>query len=157
MVAAGWLLACPAEPDGVAKPAPSEAEVAGGEEEVAAGAAEEPVDAVQEPAFDRDAAFEESLRLLEAGQTEAGVRLLTRVERAGPSAAVYWNLGIGHSELGEHREALAAWGHYLGEKPDDWRARAKLIQSYQALGDTAARDERSATSARCATPRATRA
>jgi len=51
-----------------------------------------------------------------------------------------WNLGIWHATLSEPRQALAAWLSYHAQDSTDWRVETKIIQSYQALGDTARRD-----------------
>ncbi len=120
----------------------AEAEPGAPSEDTSGSALADPADAPTAAAgtFDRDAAFEESMRLLESGQTEAGARLLSRVEQAAPSVAVYWNLGIAHAKLGHHGEALTYWKKYRTEKPGDYKGRAKLIQAYQALGDLEARD-----------------
>ncbi len=51
-----------------------------------------------------------------------------------------WNLGIWHATLNEPRQALTAWQSYHAQDSTDWRVEAKIIQSFQALGDTARRD-----------------
>ena len=51
-----------------------------------------------------------------------------------------WNLGIWHGTLDEPQEALAAWLAYRARDSTDWHVEAKLIQTYQALGDLPRRD-----------------
>src|SRR5690242_12949533 len=52
----------------------------------------------------------------------------------------WWNLGTFRAQLNQHAQALSVWDIYRRMVPDDWRARVKVIQSCQALGDTARRD-----------------
>lgn len=52
----------------------------------------------------------------------------------------WWNLGTFRAQLNQHGPALSVWDIYRRMVPDDWRARAKVIQSCQALGDSARRD-----------------
>ena len=51
-----------------------------------------------------------------------------------------WNLGVWHAMLNEPAQALAAWKSYHAQDSTDWHVEAKLIQTYQALADTARRD-----------------
>jgi tetratricopeptide (TPR) repeat protein len=89
-----------------------------------------------------EAAFDRAVKLMEAGRYAEAIPLLKEAQEAYPSNPnVLWNLGIASAEIGDHPLALATWKLYRNAKPDDWRARAKLIQSYQALGRTAERDQ----------------
>jgi hypothetical protein len=51
-----------------------------------------------------------------------------------------WNLGVWHAMLNEPAQALTAWRAYHAQDSTDWHVEAKLIQTYQALADTARRD-----------------
>ncbi len=52
----------------------------------------------------------------------------------------WWNLGIWRSALNQPQEALAAWKAYRAIDSTDWKVEAKLVQTYQALGDRPRRD-----------------
>ncbi len=54
--------------------------------------------------------------------------------------SAYWNVGVWHSLRGEHSEALNAWKAFRSRDSTDWQVEAKLVQVYQALGDTVRRD-----------------
>ncbi len=54
--------------------------------------------------------------------------------------AVVWNLGIASAQVGDNAQALKYWTQYQKLRPDDWHGHAKLIQTYQALGDADSRD-----------------
>lgn len=90
--------------------------------------------------------FREAVNLLEDKNFEDALPLLKALLDVRPDdLAVLWNFGIAAAELNENNQALTAWQRYKEIDPGDWRVRAKLIQSYQALGRTVARDvERSA-------------
>jgi hypothetical protein len=51
-----------------------------------------------------------------------------------------WNVGIWHAMLNEPEQALLAWKSYHAQDSTDWHVETKLIQSYQALGDSMRRD-----------------
>jgi hypothetical protein len=71
---------------------------------------------------------------------EAAEKLDTLVSVTQPHPDILWNLGTTRALLQQHDRALTAWDAYRQVVPGDWRARAKVIQSCQALGDTARRD-----------------
>ncbi|HEY0017413.1 MAG TPA: tetratricopeptide repeat protein [Longimicrobium sp.] len=77
----------------------------------------------------------------EGGRLEEAVEMLDQVMELNPNFPdAWWNLGTLRAMLNQHSPALSAWDLYRCMVPDDWRARPKIIQSCQALGDTARRD-----------------
>jgi tetratricopeptide (TPR) repeat protein len=88
-----------------------------------------------------DEAFRKAVELTNASQHAEAIPLFLIAYRAFPeNDAVLWNLGVASAEVNDSHEALKYWLSYRKLKPQDWRAYAKLIQTYQALGDTEARD-----------------
>ena len=91
--------------------------------------------------LDREAAFQQAVALVDAGRHREGILILRRLNEAHPGGTgVLWNLGQATSKIGEHREALTYWLAFRALEPDHWHVHAKLVQTYQALGDTVARD-----------------
>lgn len=89
-----------------------------------------------------EAAFKEAASLMQRGQHKEAIPYLERVQQEHPdNASVLWNLGIAQAEIGNHREAVKVWESYRKLAPNEWQPIAKLIQAYQGLGDTKARDE----------------
>jgi tetratricopeptide (TPR) repeat protein len=89
-----------------------------------------------------EAAFKIATELMEKQDYKRAIPYLTRVQADLPvDSSVLWNLGLARAATGEHAKAMETWKSYRKIAPDDWQARAKLVQSYQALGDTKARDE----------------
>ena len=73
----------------------------------------------------------------ERGDLNAAIEDMQRVlalDSTIPNA--YWNLGLWYSALNDPASALSMWTRYRLLVPDDWHARAKTIQAYQALGDS---------------------
>ncbi|MBN2382431.1 tetratricopeptide repeat protein [bacterium] len=94
-------------------------------------------------AADRDPKedFRQATDLMEAGKYAEAIPLLDRVLVAYPDdPSVLWNIGIATVEAGNHSRALDAWQRYRLKAPKDWRALAKIIQSYQALAQLDNRD-----------------
>jgi tetratricopeptide (TPR) repeat protein len=88
-----------------------------------------------------EAAFQRGADLMEKRRFKEALPYLKKAEKAYPtSPGVLWNLGIANSEVGNASEALSNWQKCRKAKPDDWKATAKVIQAYQALGDARARD-----------------
>lgn len=86
-------------------------------------------------------AFKTATDLMEKGQHKQAIPYLNRVQRELPdNPSVLWNLGMAFAETSDHPRAVETWRSYRRVAPDDWRARAKLVQAYQALGDIKARD-----------------
>ena len=76
------------------------------------------------------------------GELSRAIDLLNELEKHEKStAAIYWNLGIWHADLQQHREAIVAWQKLRKLYPENWRVATKLIQSYQTMGDLANRDQ----------------
>jgi tetratricopeptide (TPR) repeat protein len=76
-----------------------------------------------------------------AGRLEEAAEMLDQMMTLDPNFPdAWWNLGTFRAQLNQHGPALSVWDIYRGMVPDDWRARPKVIQSCQALGDTARRD-----------------
>ncbi|MDX1388019.1 MAG: tetratricopeptide repeat protein [Acidobacteriota bacterium] len=90
---------------------------------------------------DLDKLFEEATDLAAKGRVEKAVTIMEKIQSYEPDHPdVLWNLGLWYAELGRHRDALYVWKHYRIIRPGEWQARAKLIQAYQALGETEWRD-----------------
>ena len=86
-------------------------------------------------------AFEAGIEMAEAKKHREAIAFFLIANQAQPdSVGVLWNLGISSAEIGEHREALKYWQAFRKQRPQEWRGLAKLVQTYQALGDIAARD-----------------
>jgi tetratricopeptide (TPR) repeat protein len=89
-----------------------------------------------------EAAFKVATELMEKQDFKRAIPYLIRVQTDLPvDSSVLWNLGLAFAATGEHAKAIETWRSYRKIAPDDWQARAKLVQSYQALGDKKARDE----------------
>lgn len=85
-----------------------------------------------------DVVFKEAVADLQAGRlAEAAEKLDMLVSVVQPHPDILWNLGTARAQLQQHDRALAAWDAYRRIVPGDWRARVKVIQSCQALGDSA--------------------
>lgn len=92
-------------------------------------------------AMSAEAAFKKAVAFAEKQQYQQAIPYLERVRKELPNdSSVLWNLGIARSEIGDHRQALEVWKNYRKVSPDDWKARPKLIQEYQAIGDKKGRD-----------------
>jgi len=86
--------------------------------------------------------FGRAVRLAEEYRLEEAIELLEQVLETAPDHRdVLWNLGLWYAELDRHSKAVGVWKRYKQVNPNDWRARAKLVQSYQALGREKLRDE----------------
>lgn len=89
-----------------------------------------------------EAAFKTATELMEKKDYKRAIPYLIRVQTDAPvDSSVLWNLGLAFAATGEHSKAIETWQSLRKIAPDDWQARAKLVQSYQALGDVKARDE----------------
>jgi tetratricopeptide (TPR) repeat protein len=89
-----------------------------------------------------EAAFKIATELMEKRDYKRAIPYLTRVQSDLPvDSSVLWNLGLAFAATGEHAKAIETWQSLRKIAPDDWQVRAKLVQSYQALGDLKARDE----------------
>lgn len=86
-------------------------------------------------------AFQRGADLAEAGEHARALPLFQAALRTFPdNPSILWNLGVSSSELGDHVQALNYWNSYPAQSQTDWRAHAKLVQVYQALGDLRSRD-----------------
>jgi tetratricopeptide (TPR) repeat protein len=86
-------------------------------------------------------AFDAGIEQAENGRHREAIAFFLIAYQASPeSVGVLFNLGLSSAEIGEHREALKYWLALQKQRPQEWRVQAKLIQAYQALGDTQARD-----------------
>lgn len=87
-----------------------------------------------EPVVDVAGEFSRAVAAHRAGELAEAVERMRRVLDVRPDDAdAVWNLGLWTAEAGRPEDALDAWSRYRSLRPDDWRARAKLIQAYQAL------------------------
>jgi tetratricopeptide (TPR) repeat protein len=94
-----------------------------------------------EAGADPERLFKDAVATAQAGRLgEAAEKLEMVAALTADHPDVYWNLGTFRTQLQQHDRALAAWEVYQRLVPDDWRARPKIIQACQALGDTARRD-----------------
>lgn len=84
--------------------------------------------------------FNKGVTLLQQKKFKEAIPYLKKVVKISPSESVYWNLGIANSEINDYNEALFYWRKYEEINKSDWRIKAKIIQAYQALGDTASRN-----------------
>ena len=85
--------------------------------------------------------FSQSIEVAEQGDIQTAIVLMDSVRQFVPeSPNPYWNLGIWYGQTDEYEKALKTWLKFRELEPDDWHARAKLIQTYQALNDTLNRD-----------------
>lgn len=88
-----------------------------------------------------DAHFQRGVQLVEAGRYAEALSYFEETLSEHPSnPETLWNLGIVHAEIGNHPQALYYWQMYRLVRPGDWRTMERMIQSYQATGDVAARD-----------------
>jgi tetratricopeptide (TPR) repeat protein len=89
-----------------------------------------------------EAAFKTATELMGKGDYKRAIPYLNRVQTDLPlDTSLLWNLGLAYAATGEHLKAVDTWKSYRKIAPGDWQARAKLVQSYQALGDTKTRNE----------------
>lgn len=85
-----------------------------------------------------DGLFRDSMKAAQAGRLEEAAEKLESILSMGfANPGALWNLGTLRAQLQQHDRALRAWEGYRLLAPDDWRARAKVIQACHGLGDTA--------------------
>lgn len=82
----------------------------------------------------------QAVALMQAHKFSDALPILEDLKVSNPSSGVFWNLGILASETGDSAKQLEAWLAYREIMPNDWKVRAKLIQTYQAFGDIEARN-----------------
>ena len=96
------------------------------------------------PAFAADKTpqekFADVVTLMNSGKFAEAIPILEDLKANYPTETVFWNLGLSATEVGDNAKALQAWLGYRNVAPDSWQGRAKLVQTYQALGDIDARD-----------------
>ncbi len=91
--------------------------------------------------IDPEELFNRALDTAYRGNLTEAVAIMDTVRSLYPDhPGVLWSLGIWHAELGNYQQALAMWKHFREIDPGEWRAMAKLIQAYQALGQLSHRD-----------------
>jgi hypothetical protein len=99
------------------------------------------VTAAYAQATDPEATFQRAIALLDSQKYAEAVPLLKEMYVAHPtSQAVLWNFGVAAAEIGDDALALEAWSKYRANFPQDGRALAKLVQTYQSLGRPVDRD-----------------
>ena len=89
---------------------------------------------------DPEALFKKANQAMKAEdyqQALDGYRQLLAIERRG---SVLWNAGMAAYFLNLPKEAKGYWKELKAANPGDFAVRAKLVQVYQQLGDTVARD-----------------
>lgn len=85
--------------------------------------------------------FQRGVELSQQGKDKEAKEAFLQVYKSEPKdPAVLWNLGLASAALGEHLEALKFWNELRAVDPEDWPVRAKLVQTYQALGRWKERD-----------------
>ena len=88
-----------------------------------------------------DKAFKEGNDLLEQHKPAEALRRYEEALAVTPDdTSVLFNAGMAAYFSNNLPRAAELWKHLVELDPDDWRARSKLIQVYQALGKTAERD-----------------
>ncbi len=100
-----------------------------------------PVRCTAEEAGDFRSVFDRAERLARDGKLDEAILLeeaLLETHREDPN--LLWHLGIMYAETDRHAKALESWQTLRRLEPDNWRVRAKLIQTYQARGDFEQRD-----------------
>jgi tetratricopeptide (TPR) repeat protein len=94
-----------------------------------------------QPALSPEDAFRKGIELSEAKRFREAIPYYQITYHAFPqSEGVLWNLGLATAEIKDFSEALKYWLRLRQHAPNNWRVRTKLIQAYQALGNTDARD-----------------
>jgi len=94
-----------------------------------------------EEADDFRSVFERAERLAREGKLDEAIQLeeaLLETHREDPN--LLWNLGIMYADTDRHAKALESWQTLRRLEPDNWRVRAKLIQTHQARADFEQRD-----------------
>lgn len=93
------------------------------------------------PAQRLDKAFKDGNNLLEQHKpAEALLRYEEALAIQPDDATILFNAGMAAYFSKNFARAADLWKHLVALDPDDWRARSKLIQAYQALGKTMERD-----------------
>jgi tetratricopeptide (TPR) repeat protein len=86
-------------------------------------------------------AFNAGTKLMEQGKyCEALGRYKDALALSPDDSSVLYDAGLAAYQCKDYVAAVKLWEHLKAIDPEDWQVRAKLIQSYQALGDLAARD-----------------
>lgn len=84
--------------------------------------------------------------LIQQDKHEEALRIFQKTLTLNPSLARgYYNIGQTYQLMGRHQESRTAFQRAVELEPDDYRARSKLVQLAQALGDLPARDRELAT------------
>jgi tetratricopeptide (TPR) repeat protein len=105
----------------------------------AVGAAQEPPAPPAESAEQR--AFKEGNALLEQGKyAPALARYKEAATRLPNDPAILWNGGTAAFFARDYATAIDWWNRLKTSEPNNWRVRAKLIQTYQAAGRKPERD-----------------
>lgn len=105
-------------------------------------AAEEPKPAKTPEQQEASAALAAGNQLKKEGKiAEALAKYKEGLAKQPDSANLLWNAGIASQETHDYDTALDCWKKMRKIEPDNWRIRAKLIQSYQAKGLATERDE----------------
>lgn len=80
-------------------------------------------------------------RMVKDERSPDAIASLRRAIELDPADSISWyNLGQVHQNRREPDEALKAFAEVAKLRPEDWRAKAKLVQCHAALGDVASRD-----------------
>jgi len=92
-------------------------------------------------AHNADEAFRSGNALMgEKKYCEALTRYTEGLQSAPTDTSLLYNGGLAAFQCKRYTEALSLWGRLKALDPEDWQARAKLIQTYQSLGRLSERD-----------------
>jgi tetratricopeptide (TPR) repeat protein len=99
------------------------------------------IDAAAQVEPEVETLFKGAIAAAEAGRLEDAIQAMERVRVVVPNdSTVLWNLGLWYAELQDHESALDMWEQCRKVDSGDWQVRAKLIQTFQALGQIERRD-----------------
>lgn len=89
-----------------------------------------------------EAAFEKAVKLLEAKKYSEALEQLKIVLKEDPEeSAALWNAGMASYAVKDYAASKTYFNELKKQNPNDAFLRAKLVQTYQALGDKPARDK----------------
>lgn len=85
---------------------------------------------------DPDKLFTSSVEQANKGNIQEAINLMEMALSVAPDDPdMIWNLGLWFNQLGQHKNAIRMWLRYREVDPEDYKGRAKLIETYQVIGD----------------------
>ncbi len=89
-----------------------------------------------------DDLLEEGTAFMQGGNYGEALKKFSEALKLSPEdKKCLYNAGLAAYMAGNFNMAARSWEELLGLEPGDWKVRAKLIQTYQSLGDLKARDK----------------